>query len=45
VSRYDTTESTDPSERDLDDYTFDHVVENRGTIPEYLRKLDKILGL
>jgi hypothetical protein len=35
VNRFDTCESQDPSERDLDDAKFDIVVENRGTLEEF----------
>lgn len=43
VNRFDTTESTDPSERDLDDATFDYVIENRGTLEDYMLKIEDIL--
>lgn len=34
VSRFDKSDSTDPSERDLDDYPFQHIIENRQSIAE-----------
>jgi hypothetical protein len=43
VNRFDTTESTDPSERDLDDATFDYVIENKGTLSEYMSKVNQII--
>lgn len=38
VNRFESTSSEDPSERDLDDTTFDIVIENRGTKEEFLAK-------
>ena len=32
VERFDSCDSTDPSERDLDDYEFDRVLSNRGSL-------------
>lgn len=43
VNRFDSTESTDPSERDLDNYPFDVVIENKGTLEEFLAKVKSIL--
>lgn len=37
VNRFETTQSADPSERDLDDATFDLTLTNRGTLEEYVR--------
>lgn len=42
INRFDTTESNDPSENDLNDATFDHIVENRGTLEEFLNKIKTI---
>jgi hypothetical protein len=42
VNRFETTTSTDPSERDLDDATFDYVIENKTTLEEYLNKVKTI---
>lgn len=44
VQREDTSPSTDPSERDLDDGQFDHWVQNRGTLEELYEKLDVIMA-
>lgn len=44
VQRHDTSPSTDPSERDLDDGVFDHWVQNRGTLEELYAKLDAIMA-
>ena len=43
VQRYDTSPSTDPSERDLDDGVFDHQVSNRGTLQELYVQMEGIL--
>jgi hypothetical protein len=32
ISRFDSVDTTDPSERDLDDYKFDYTIQNKGTI-------------
>lgn len=45
VNRFETTQSVDPSERDLDDYSFDHVISNRGSIEDLYRKSEEILKL
>lgn len=34
INRFETSPSVDPSERDLDDYKFDRVIENKGTLEE-----------
>lgn len=44
VNRFDTSPSQDASERDLDDYGFDHIIENRTTLDFLYRALDSILG-
>lgn len=44
VQRYDTSPSTDPSERDLDDGKFDFHVDNRGTLEELYAKMKAILA-
>lgn len=43
IQRYDTSPSTDPSERDLDDAKFDFHVENRGTLADLYAKIEEIL--
>lgn len=45
VNRFDNCESTDPSERDLDDGKFDVVLENRGTLEELFNKVEDVNGL
>lgn len=45
VERFDSSPSTDPSERDMDDFNFDARVQNRGTKEESFQALEKILGL
>lgn len=44
VQRYDTSPSTDSSERDLDDGKFDFHVDNRGTLEELYAKMKAILA-
>jgi hypothetical protein len=40
INRFETSESRDPSERDMDDYQgFDLVIENKGTLEEFKEKL------
>ena len=45
VNRFDTCESTDASERDLDDGQFDIVIENKESLSAFLRKLENGLDL
>lgn len=45
VNRFDSAESVDSSERDLDNYEFDVVVENRSTKEELFRKVRSALKL
>jgi hypothetical protein len=42
INRFDKTESTDPSECNLDNATFDYVIENKGTLEEFLNKVKQI---
>lgn len=43
INRFDESPSSDPSERDLDDYQgFDEIIENRGTLNEYLSKISDL---
>ena len=44
VNRFDSTESTDPSERDLDNYKFDVVIDNKGTLEEFLIKVGGLVN-
>jgi len=39
IDRFDTVDSTDPSERDLDGYAFDVTITNRSTLDEFLAKV------
>jgi hypothetical protein len=43
VNRFDTSPSTDPSERDLDNYEFDYIINNKGTLQEFYDKIDAML--
>jgi hypothetical protein len=40
INRFDSVNSTDPSERDLDNYKFDVTIDNVGTLEELYYKLD-----
>ena len=44
ISRFDSSPSSDPSERDLDDYKFSNIIENKGTLEELYTKVDKLAG-
>ena len=44
INRFDTNPSTDPSENDLDDVSFDFVIENRGTKEEFFEKLKETIS-
>jgi hypothetical protein len=43
INRFDSSPSEDPSERDLDNYNFDYVISNTGTLEELNHQLDMIL--
>lgn len=44
INRFDESPSSDPSERDMDDFKgFDQVVENKGTVEEYKEKIREII--
>ena len=43
IDRFDTINSTDPSERNLDDFDFDLRIENKGTLEEFFAKVKKQL--
>ena len=43
INRFDTSQSNDPSERDLDTYNFDFALENKGTKEELFDKLKSLL--
>jgi hypothetical protein len=42
VNRYDKSPSEDPSERDLDNYSFEYSADNTGTLEETYAQLEKI---
>ncbi len=42
VNRFETSQSTDPSERDLDNAKFDVVLDNKGSLEDFLIKVDKL---
>lgn len=42
VNRFKSSDSQDPSERDLDDYPFPHVIYNHGTLEELFKKIDML---
>lgn len=42
VNRFDDCQSQDPSERDLDNHTFDVVIDNKGSLDELYKKLEEI---
>lgn len=43
VNRFNTVESSDPSERDLDNATFDVVIENRSSLENFLKQVDELV--
>ena len=45
IDRFDSSPSVDPSERDLDDYSFDIILENRTTIKDLLTKVEMLGGV
>lgn len=44
INRFDDVNSTDPSERNLDDFTFDYIIDNKGSMEEYFNNLQKVFG-
>lgn len=42
INRFDKTESNDPSENDLNDATFDYVIENKSTLEDFINKIKQI---
>lgn len=44
IRRFDTSPTTDPSERDMDDYSFDKYLKNTGTKEELYEQIDSIIG-
>lgn len=43
INRFDTIDTEEASERDLDNYKFDYVVENKGTLEDLYKKIDELL--
>lgn len=43
INRFDTSPSDDPSERDLDDYKFDVVINNKGTVTELQQAIKAVV--
>lgn len=43
INRFENSPSNDPSERDLDNYTFDHVISNTGTLEELHQKAKELM--
>lgn len=43
VNRFDSVDTNDPSERNLDDYKFDVVIENKSTIEDFERKVQSVI--
>jgi len=43
INRFDEPSSNDPTERDLDKYEFDKIVENKSTIINLIKNVDNIL--
>lgn len=44
VNRFDSTPSNDPSENDLNDAKFDVIIENKGTLEEFLAKVEELVN-
>jgi hypothetical protein len=46
INRFETTQSTDPSERDLDTFVaYDHIIKNDSTLENLFEKIRLVLGL
>ena len=43
INRFDTISTTDPSERNLDNYKFDYIVENKKTIEDFKQDLRGVM--
>lgn len=43
INRHSSINTTDPSERDLDDYNFANVLENKGSLEELYSKVDSLV--
>lgn len=44
VNRFDTTSNTDSSERDLDNYNFDAIIDNKGSLNYLYGQIDALFG-
>jgi hypothetical protein len=44
INRFDTVDSKDDSERNLDDFEFDYVIDNKSSIEDYFNNLKRIFG-
>lgn len=44
INRFEDSPSTDPSERDLDDFNFKHVINNTGTLTELYEQVEKVIN-
>lgn len=42
INRFNTINTNDPSERDLDNYNFDYVLNNNGSLEDLYKKIDEI---
>jgi len=42
INRFTTVDTTDPSERDLDNFNFDYAIDNKGTLEELYTKIDNL---
>jgi hypothetical protein len=43
INRFDSIDTEDPSERDLDNYKFDYVIENKDSEEEFITKIEILL--
>jgi len=43
IERYDSSPTTDPSERDMDDYRFDYTINNKGTKEDLYAQADSLI--
>lgn len=43
INRFETSPSEDPSERDLDNYNFDVTIDNKGSLEEFLNKVNNVI--
>lgn len=43
INRFETSPSMDASERDLDEHSFDYIIENKGSLEEFYKKIDDLV--